>query len=336
MISFSDRCISVLGFLKKEKALFLFLVNVLLGTLTFLISDPLSLFQKNYQNAEPFFPYKRSEVERIQIGRKGHEILLEKKNGEWDVQVRDGIARPDVQKIESLLGALLKLRKFSKIVSHSSNPDFGLNGEEWKLEIQTESGEIRKLEIGVSGKQETGAFVREPESSQIWFVEENLNALVGRGNETFFFSNSLIPQGIETSEIHTILIDFFSKTSPKIEIQKDASGLWKISNVDRGHCWGEDCGTWVERFLKTKAERILKRPFYETISPLSSKEKLKMTIRSGKNSDSIYEIEWIGKTSQKEPVFRSGNDSILYVLDPEFLERFQERFDWKDSFPDSF
>ncbi|MBM9499451.1 hypothetical protein JWG44_04210 [Leptospira sp. 201903071] len=325
--------VSAFQFVKKEKALALFLTNIFLGTIFFLISDPLSIFQKTYQNSEPFFPYKTSEVERIRIGRKGHEILLEKKKGSWSVQVRDTIVRPDIQKIESFIGELLKLRKFSKIVSTSKNENLGLNGEELKLEIQTESGEIGKLEIGISGKQEKGTFVREPEKRVIWFVEESLNSALGRGDENFFFSNLLIPREIEISEIHTILIDLGSKNSSKIEIARTSRDEWKIVNSDRSFCWGEDCGVWVERFLKTKAEKILKKPFYETIQKLSSGEKLKIEIHFGKSSESIYEIEWVGKTSEKEPIFQSGNDSILYVLDREFLDRFREGF---DSFPDSF
>ncbi|MBM9575755.1 DUF4340 domain-containing protein [Leptospira sp. 201903070] len=336
MISDSARIVSVFRFFRQEKALFLFLTNVLLGTVFFGISDPFLIFQRTYRNSEPFFPFKSSEVEKIRIGRKGHEILLERENGNWNVQVRDTIARGDIQKIESFLGALLKLRKFSKIVSSSKNENLGLNGDELKLTLQTESGELGTLEIGVSGKQETGTFVREPENKEIWFVEESLNPIVGRGNETFFFSSSLIPRELETSEIHTILIYLGIKNSSKIEISRTERNEWEIKNSDSKFCWGEDCGVWVETILKTKAERILKKPFHETISNLSSGEKLKIEIRSGKNPVSIYEIEWIAKTSQKEPIFRSGDDSILYVLDPEFMNRFQERMDWKDSFPDSF
>ncbi|RHX89636.1 DUF4340 domain-containing protein [Leptospira stimsonii] len=327
---------SLLNFFKKDKALSLFLMNLFLGTIFLLLSDPFLFFQKSYHNAEPFFPYKSSEIERIRIGRKGHEILMERKNGNWSVQIPETTARPDLKKIESLLSAVLKLRKFSKIATHSKNQDFGLNGEELKLEIQTESGEVGKLEIGVSGKQETGTFVRIPENKEIWFVEESLNPLAGRGNETFFLSNSLIPDEMEISEIHTILIEISSKTNPTIQIQQVSPGQWTITNSEQDHCWGEDCGLWVERLFKTKAERILKKPFYETIQNLSSGEKLRINIYSGKNSESVYELEWIGKTSQKEPIFRSGNDSVFYVLDPEFLNRFRERFEWKDSFPDSF
>lgn len=330
----STTVITVFGFFKKEKALFLFLTNILLGAVFFLISDPFSIFQRTYQNSEPFFPYKSSEVERIRIGRKGHEILLERKDGSWNVQ--NGTARPDIQKIESLLSTLLKLRKFSKIASQSKTQNFALNGDELKLEIETESGETGKLEIGVSGKQEKGTFVRDPENEEIWFVEESLNSVVGRGNENFFFSDFLFPQGRDLSEFHTILIDFSQRTVSNTEIKRISPDRWVISDSNRSHCWGEDCGVWVEKLLKTKAERILKKPFRETIQNLSSTEKLKIQILNEKKTEWIYEIEWIGKTSQKEPIFRSGNDSVLYVLDPEFLDRFREKFDWMNSSPDSF
>ncbi|PJZ52575.1 DUF4340 domain-containing protein [Leptospira adleri] len=324
----------VFGFFKKEKALFLFLTNVVLGTVFFLTSDPFSIFQRTYQNSEPFFPYKSSEVETIRIGRKGHEILLERKNGSWIVQ--DGTARPDIQKIESLLSTLLKLRKFSKIASRSKNQNFGLNGDELKLEIRTESVDTGKLEIGVSGKQEKGTFVRDPENEEIWFVEENLNSVVGRGNENFFFSDFLFPQETDISVIHTILIDFSVKKVSQTRIKQTSPDRWVIPNSDQSHCWGENCRDWVEKLLKTKAERILKKPFRETIQSLSSSEKLKIQFLNEKKTEPIYEIEWIGKTSQKEPIFRSGKDSVLYVLDAEFLDRFQERFDWMNSSPDSF
>ncbi|EMO03101.1 hypothetical protein LEP1GSC116_1170 [Leptospira interrogans serovar Icterohaemorrhagiae str. Verdun HP] len=32
-------------------------------------------------NADPFFPFKKNEIDRIQIGRKGHETVLKKTRG---------------------------------------------------------------------------------------------------------------------------------------------------------------------------------------------------------------------------------------------------------------
>ncbi|EMN32752.1 hypothetical protein LEP1GSC083_5481, partial [Leptospira interrogans serovar Pyrogenes str. L0374] len=42
--------------------------------------------------------------------------------------------------------------------------------------------------------------------------------------------------------------------------------------------------------------------------------------------------EWIGNTIHDEPVFRSDSDSILYVVDPEFLREFRETSENKNFF----
>nr|OCA00959.1 PF14238 domain protein [Leptospira interrogans serovar Copenhageni/Icterohaemorrhagiae] len=140
-------------------------------------------------NADPFFPFKKNEIDRIQIGRKGHETVLKKNKGIWFVQVREIETRPDLEKTFSFLNTILRIKRFTKISTTTDPKKFGFNGEELKLEIQTESGEIGKLDIGIS---ENGTFVKEPNTGEIWIVKENLNSLLGRGNENFFFFSFFI------------------------------------------------------------------------------------------------------------------------------------------------
>ncbi|MDI7158023.1 DUF4340 domain-containing protein [Leptospira santarosai] len=303
-------------FFRQETALVLVLINLILGAVYFLISDPFGSFQRTY---DPFFPFKTNEIEKIQIGRKGHEVILEQKSGTWSFRIRGIKARPDSQKIASFLNAILNIRKFTKISSDSK--EFGLKGEELKLEIQTESGEIGKLDIGTSGKSESGTFIREPKTGDIWFVEKNLNFLTGRGDENFFLSSFLIPENVSIQEIHTILIHSSENKNVAFQIEQTEPGKWKPSFSVPGLCPDEDCSQTVLKILTLHAERILKKPFEEKIFPLHSKDRFQVEIRL--RSNSFLSLEWIGNTSDKEPIFRSDSDSILYVIDPDFLRGFR-------------
>ncbi|EKR62960.1 PF14238 domain protein [Leptospira weilii str. 2006001853] len=308
-------------FFRKETALVLVLINLVLGTVYFLISDPFRSFQRTY---DPFFPFKANEIERIQVGRKGHEAILEQKNRTWSVLIGEVEARPDFKKIASFLNAILNIRKFTKISSNSNSKEFGLNGEELKLEIQTESGEIKKLDIGTSGKSQSGTFIREPNTGEIWFVEENLNSLAGRGNENFFLSNLLIPENVRMQEIHTILIYSSENKNVAFEIEQTEPGNWKPISSNFHLCPGEDCFRIVQKILTLKAERVLKRPFEEKIFPLNPKDHFQIEVRLRSDQSSFLNLEWIGNTSDGEPIFRSDSDSILHVIDPDFLKGFRE------------
>ncbi|AVQ13610.1 Uncharacterized protein XB16_3319 [Leptospira santarosai] len=305
-------------FFRQETALVLVLINLILGAVYFLISDPFRSFQRTY---DPFFPFKTNEIERIQIGRKGHEVILEQKSGTWSFLIRGIKTRPDSQKIASFLKAILNIRKFTKISSTSHSKEFGLNGEELKLEIQTESGEIEKLDIGASARPENGTFIREPKTGNIWFVEENLNFLAGRGDENFFLSSFLIPENVSIQEIHTILIHSSKNENVAFQIEQTEPGKWKPNFSVPRLCPNEDCSQTVLKILTLKAERILKEPFEEKIFPLHSKDRFQVEVRL--RSNSFLSLEWIGNTSDKEPIFRSDSDSILYVIDPDVLRGFR-------------
>ncbi|WP_061220666.1 DUF4340 domain-containing protein [Leptospira borgpetersenii] len=326
-------CIKILTtldhFFRKETALALVLINLILGTIYFLISDPFGSFQRTY---DPFFPFKANEIERIQIGRKGHETILEQKNRTWSVLVGEVEGRPDFKKVTSFLNAILNIRKFTKISSSSNSKEFGLNGEELKLEIQTESGEIEKLDIGASGKSESGTFIREPNTGEIWFVEENLNSLAGRGNENFFLSKLLIPENIRMQEIHTILIYFSEDKNATFKIGQAEPGNWKPTSSNFHLCPGEDCSRIVQKILTLKAERILKKPFGENIFPLNSEDRFRIEVHLHSDGRSSLNLEWIGNTSDGEPIFKLDSDSILYVIDPNFLRGFREVPNWKEFF----
>lgn len=325
-------------FFREETALFLILCNLFLGGVYLSISNPFGFFQRTYQNADPFFPFKTNEVERIQIGRKGHETVLEKKGETWTVQIRETEARPDVKKILSFLNSILRIRKFTKIASTSSTAapeDFGLSGEELKLEIQSSSGEIGKLDIGVGDRSSNGTFVRIPETGDVWLVEENLNLLSGRGNESFFLSSSLIPENFSIQEIHTILIYSGEKKNVRLEIEQNAPGRWRPIVTDPLLCPGEDCSEIVSKIFSLKAERILKKPFQEKSIPLSAKDRFQIEIRFTNDSNEALHLEWIGNTAEKEPIFRVDSDSILYVIDPNFLKEFSEAPNLREFFRES-
>ncbi|TGL71995.1 DUF4340 domain-containing protein [Leptospira kmetyi] len=320
---------------REETALFLILCNLFLGAIYLSVSNPFGLFQKNYQNSDPFFPFKTDDVERIQIGRKGHETVLQKNGATWSVQIRDTQARPDVKKIVSFLNSILRIRKFTKIASSSDSSDFGLNGEELKLEIQSSSGEIGRLDIGVGDRSSNGTFVRIPETGEVWLVEENLNQLAGRGNENFFFSSLLLPEEISIQEIHTILIQISGKKNLRLEIEQNAPGRWKPIRTEPLLCPGEDCSEIVSKILSLKAERILKKPFLEKSIPLSPQERFQIEIRFASGRDEILHWEWIGNTTEKEPIFRVDSDRILYVIDPRFLKEFGEARNLREFFRES-
>ncbi|EMJ93165.1 DUF4340 domain-containing protein [Leptospira alstonii] len=321
-------------FFRKEIAFTLVLTNLILGAIYFLLSDPFGFFQKTYQNADPFFPFKRNEIERIQIGRKGHEAILESKNGTWSLQIREIEARPDLEKISSFLNAILKIRKFTKISSDSK--EFGFNGEELKLEIQTESGEIEKLDIGISGKSDNGTFVRNPNTGEIWLVEENLNSLAGRGNENFFLSSRLIPDNVSIQEIHTILIYYSENKNATLKIEQIEPGSWKPIPADSPLCPGEDCSQIVRKILTLKGERILKKPFEERIFTLNRKDRFQVEVRFRFDQNSFLNLKWIGNTSEKEPVFQSDSDSIFFAVDSDFLRGFEESSNRREFFRETY
>ncbi|XDD48831.1 hypothetical protein AB3N59_10260 [Leptospira sp. WS92.C1] len=327
---------TTLLFFQKETAFAFVLWNVFLGIIYFLISDPIGIFKKNYRSADPFFPYKLSEIEKIQIGRNGHKTVLEKKNGVWMLQVREIFGRPDPEKISQFLNAIVNIRKFSKIEINSKlEEEYGLGFDKLELEIQTDDGENSKLDIGISGKYGNGTVVRDPHTSEIWLIEEDLNLLNGRGDETFFIAKTLFPEMTSIQEIHTILIESFENRNSKWELQQIQPEHWVDSAGRPNSCFGEECNSWISKILSHKAERILLKPFMEKILPLSSREGLKITIRFSKHENSILRVEWIGNTIQKEPIFRSDADSILYVMESKFLDRFRERMPLKEFFKES-
>ncbi|EKO51171.1 DUF4340 domain-containing protein [Leptospira kirschneri] len=312
---------TIYNFIKKETAFCLFLTNIILCFIYILTSDPFGFFQRTYLNADPFFPFKKNEIDRIQIGRKGHETVLKKNKGTWSVEVREIETRSDLEKTFSFLNTILRIRKFTKISPITDPKKFGFNGEELKLEIQTESGIIGKLDIGTS---ENGTFVKEPDTGEIWIVEENLNSLLGRGNENFFLSGFLLPENIDTQEIHTILIYNSQNKNTKLEIEQTENGIWKPLSSVSSFCPGEDCSRIVDKIFSLKAERILKKPFEEKIIPLNSKKRFRIEIHFRSDQNSFLVLEWIGNSIHDEPVFRSDSDSILYLVDPEFLREFRE------------
>ncbi|EMN30363.1 PF14238 domain protein, partial [Leptospira interrogans serovar Pyrogenes str. L0374] len=112
------------------------------------------------------------------------------------------------------------------------------------MEIQTESGEIGKLDIGIS---ENGTFVKEPNTGEIWIVEENLNSLLGRGNENFFFSRFLLSENIDIQEIHTILIYNSQNKNTTLKIEQTKNGIWKPLSSASFFCPGEDCSRIVHK-----------------------------------------------------------------------------------------
>ncbi|TGM04659.1 hypothetical protein EHQ76_07910 [Leptospira barantonii] len=325
----------LLGLFRDETALFLILCNLFLGAIYFSVSNPFGFFQKNYQNADPFFPFKTEEVERIQIGRKGHETVLQRIGETWSVRIRETQARPDVKKIVSFLNSILRIRKFTKISSSSDASDFGLNGEELKLEIQSSSGEIGRLDIGVGDRASSGTFVRIPATGEVWLVEEDLNLLSGRGNETFFFSGFLLPEETSIQEIHTILIQSIGEKNLRLEIEQDSPGRWRPIVVNPILCPGEDCSEIVSKILSLKAERILKKPFQEKSIPLSHKDRFQIEIRFASGRDEPLHLEWIGNTSGKEPIFRVDSEPILYVIDPNFLKDFEDTRRLREFFRES-
>ncbi|EMN01825.1 PF14238 domain protein [Leptospira noguchii str. 1993005606] len=320
---------TIYNFIKKETALSLVLTNLVLCSIYVLNSDPFKFFQRTYSNADPFFPFKRNEIDRIQIGRKGHETILKKNKGNWSVQIREIETRPDLEKTFSFLNTILKIRKFTKISSAIDSKKFGFNGEELKLEIQTESGEIGKLDIGIS---ENGTFVKEPNTGEIWIVEENLNSILGRGNENFFFSNFLFPENIDTQEIHTILIYNSQNKNAKLEIEQTENGIWKPLSSVFSFCPGQDCSEVVHKIFSLKAEKILKKPFEEKVIPLNPNKRFRIEVRSRSDQNSFLVLEWIGNTIHNEPIFRSDSDLILYVVNPEFLREFRETSENKNFF----
>ncbi|WP_061230380.1 DUF4340 domain-containing protein [Leptospira interrogans] len=320
---------TIYNFIKKETAFSLILTNVILCSIYILTSDPFGFFQRTYLNADPFFPFKKNEIDRIQIGRKGHETVLKKNKGIWFVQVREIETRPDLEKTFSFLNTILRIKRFTKISPTTDPKKFGFNGEELKLEIQTESGEIGKLDIGIS---ENGTFVKEPNTGEIWIVEENLNSLLGRGNENFFFSRFLLSENIDIQEIHTIIIYDSQNKNTTLKIEQTKNGIWKPLSSASFFCPGEDCSRIVHKIFSLKAEKVLKKPFEEKIISLNSKKHFKIEIHFRSDQNSFLVLEWIGNTIHDEPVFRSDSDSILYVVDPEFLREFRETSENKNFF----
>ncbi|MCG6168183.1 DUF4340 domain-containing protein [Leptospira sanjuanensis] len=334
---FQNRTVSwVVRFFQEDKALSLVLINVVLATVWILLANPFGFFLKNYQSADPFFPFAKNEIERIQIGRKGHETVLERTGGAWIVTVRNNSADSDSQKVAAFLNGILKIRKFTKIEENGSNgAEFGFNGEELKLELQTASGEIASLGIGAGETNANGTFVQERAGGPIWLVEENLNSLSGRGNETFFFSGKFFPETGNIQEIHTILIHSDGARKIEINIEQIRSGVWKPNRTDTPLCPGDDCSPLIQKILSWKAERIWIKPFHERILPLSSGDKLQIEIHFHGGQNSPLRLEWIGNTIDQEPIFRSNSDSVLFVADPVFLRGFREDFNANEFFRDS-
>lgn len=260
----------------------------------------------------------------MQIGRKGHETVLEKRNGTWSVNVRGVSGRSDEKRISYFLNTILNLKKFSLLETDSGKrEDYGLAGDQLGLEVETVSGDSSRFEIGISGTGGKGNVVRDVRTGEIWLVEENLISAVGRGDEEFFFSKFPFPENLDPYEIHTILI--FSPSSPEsvYEWKRIHTKKWEQVRGNRNDlCAKKECETWIEETLNVSANRILKKPFREKIIPLSADEGI--TVEFGTDSGSVYQFEWIGKTEHKEPIFKTETDSLFFVMEPDFLNRFRE------------
>ncbi|PKA04077.1 hypothetical protein CH375_13130 [Leptospira ellisii] len=319
--TFLDRIVRIW---KTDQALVLTGFNLFCALVFLLTADPFGLFRRTYGNADPFFPYSTSELERIQIGRRGYETVLEKRNGTWVVDVRGISGRSDERKVFYFLNMILNLRKFFLLETDSGKrEEYGLAGDELRLEVETGSGEISALEIGIAGAGGNGAAVRTPTTGEIWLVEENLNAAAGRGDEEFFFSKRPFSESLDPQEIHTILI--FSPKNPEsvFEWRRTSREEWEQVRGNRNDlCGPKECGTWIAQTLNVSADRILKKPFREKVLPLAPTEGISVEFRT--DSDSIHKFEWIGTTEQKEPVFKTETDSVFFVMEPSFLDRFRK------------
>ncbi|EMP04477.1 PF14238 domain protein, partial [Leptospira interrogans serovar Pyrogenes str. 200701872] len=183
---------TIYNFIKKETAFSLILTNVILCSIYILTSDPFGFFQRTYLNADPFFPFKKTKSIGSKSVEKDTRRFL-KKQGDLVCTSSGNRNKTRFRKNFFFLNTILRIKRFTKISPTTDPKKFGFNGEELKLEIQTESGEIGKLDIGIS---ENGTFVKEPNTGEIWIVEENLNSLLGRGNENFFFSRFLLSENI--------------------------------------------------------------------------------------------------------------------------------------------
>jgi len=258
---------------KKNIGLYLFILNILLFFVFFLLNDPFQLLSKTYEKAPKLLDLKLSEVQKIRI-------IFPDKSLEYQIEIMDAPTKfknldeyiqnlsgkviinqqeyeIDKENLKSFIETLQDLKRYYEIPDTQENRSMaGINEKSAKIIIEYKDQKQDELKIGFVSIRNNSSYVQLNKENKIYQVESNLKIKSGYEDMDYFRNHSIF--NIDKNKVQKITLIHKNSRYVYAKAAKD----WQLIEPKPEKLQNTAMEGIVEEIVNFKATR-----FYNTQKP---------------------------------------------------------------------
>ena len=286
-------------FIKQNPAFSAIALNLFLLVMALIVNDPFGILKKTYAKADPFFEFNKADITSINfVSEDGATQRLTKQHSLWTI---NGITASQ-NRVNELLDGLADSRKFTVVASGPGQyNEYGFD-RQMTVSVSTGDKNSKTLYIGSVAPRGNHTHVRYGDSQDIYLVDNNLKALLGRGSEEFFINS-------------TITEDFAADSISMIEIR----GKYQFALTKENNSWKTADGSPVREekiypllagLGNIFAEQTYPSPEKAGISKSGKLFSVKFSFSSENSGTKTVTLTGLGQSGDSYFVQKSGDPAV--------------------------